>query len=107
MTTPNSSPTAAPIEDGARYMLSEHFMLREIAGEALLIPLPSSGLPGNAMITLNATSVFLFRLLAKPCTMDELLAGAREAYDDPANMLETNIREFIAVHVKSGIICIV
>ena len=107
MTTNDTSNITASSAEAAnqRYALSEHFMLREIAGESLIIPLPSSGLPGNAMITLNETSTFLLRLLAQPKTMDELIALAREEYDDPENALEANIRGFVEAHLKTRIIC--
>ena len=104
MNTHHSAPISAESDAGTRYVLSENFMLREIAGEALLIPLPASGLPGNAMITLNETSAFLLRSLSTPHAMNDLFSLAKEAYDDPDGTLEENIRAFVAMHVKTGVI---
>lgn len=104
MNTLHSAPVSAESDACARYVLSENFMLREIAGEALLIPLPASGLPGNAMITLNETSALLLRSLSVPRAMNDLFLLAKETYDDPDNTLEESIRAFVAMHVKTGVI---
>ena len=95
---------SAALRDGASYIRSEHFMLREVAGEALMVPLPSSGLPGNAMVMLNETSLFLLKLLAEPHSLAEVLEKAHEEYDDPEGLLETHIRDFITLHLKTRVI---
>ena len=83
-----------------RYQLSSDYLLREIAGEGVLVPIGRA--PGNTMTTLNKTSVFLFRLLETPHTVEEIIALAQQRYNDPSGVLDAQIREFISNHLQTG-----
>ena len=83
-----------------QYRANTHDVYRKIAGESVLIP--SGDLPGNVMVTLNASGAFLWEQLQQPRTMDELIAAARAVYDDPNHELETQIRAFVEGRVKTG-----
>jgi len=86
-----------------RYLANPHFMLREIAGETLLIPIGAAS-QGNMLLPLNDTSHFLWTLLQTPRTMEEILIQAREVYDDPDGSMEQNIADFIQAQVQTGLI---
>ena len=83
-----------------RYRANGNYVYRKIAGEGVLIP--SGDLPGNVMVTLNASGAFLWEQLQQPRTMDELIAAARAVYDDPNHELEAQIRAFVEDRVKTG-----
>lgn len=83
-----------------RYRANGNYVYREIAGEGVLIP--SGDLPGNVMVTLNETGAFLWAQLQEPKTMEELIAAAREAYDDPNGEMEAQIRDFVSEKLKTG-----
>lgn len=83
-----------------RYRANGNYVYRKIAGEGLLIP--SGDLPGNVMVTMNETGGFLWEQLQKPKTVDELIAAAQAAYDDPSHELEGQIRAFVEERVKIG-----
>ncbi|MBE5799102.1 MAG: PqqD family protein [Clostridiales bacterium] len=100
MNTPNQTPV---ISEETRFLANPDFMLREIAGEALLIPVGAAA-QGNAMFPLNETGHFIWSLLQDALTMQEIIARANEAYDDPEGCMEQNIRDFILAHVRSGLI---
>ena len=60
--------------------LKDGFILRQIAGETMVIP--SGGeLNLNMMITLNETGCFLWERLQKGSTEDALVAALLEEYD--------------------------
>ena len=82
------------------YRANGSYILREVAGEYVLIP--TGDLPGNVMITMNATCAFLWKQLQEPKTIGDLILAAKEAYDDPDGEMETHIREFIENKVKTG-----
>ena len=86
-----------------RYLANPQFMLREIAGETLLIPVGASA-QGNMLLPLNETSHFLWTLLQTPRTMEEIIAQAREVYDDPDGSMEQSIADFIEAQVRFGLI---
>lgn len=83
-----------------QYRANTHYVYRKIAGESVLIP--SGDLPGNVMVTLNASGAFLWEQLQQPRTMDELIAAARAVYDDPNHELDAQIRAFVEDRVKTG-----
>ena len=89
--------------NSVRYRANPNFMLREIAGETLLIPVGAAS-QGNMLFPLNETSHFLWGLLQSPLTIEEIIAAAREAYDDPDGSMEQSIVDFVGMHVASGLL---
>lgn len=82
------------------YRVNENYILREIAGEHVLIP--TGDLPGNVMITMNGTCAFLWEQMKEPKTVDDLVFAARQHFDDPNGELEAHIHEFVEYRVKTG-----
>ena len=58
---------------GIKFIRDEDFILREIAGEAVLVPVGENTELSNSIISLNETSVFLWKLFDHPVTYDEVL----------------------------------
>lgn len=82
------------------YRANGNYVLREIAGEHVLIP--TGDLPGNVMITMNGTCAFLWKQMQEPKTVGDLILAAKEKYDDPQGELEKHVREFVEYRVKTG-----
>ena len=61
--------------------MKNKFLLREIAGEFLLIPLGSSSKQFNSIITMNETGAFIWRLLEKGMSVQEVARALTEDYD--------------------------
>lgn len=89
-------------ENKKRYRAYPDFLLREVAGEALLMPTGTA--MSGMMLPLSETAAFLWRLLETPKTVQDLVFAARAEYADDEGTLEENIREFIKEHTKSGLI---
>ena len=83
-----------------RYRASEKYILREIAGEFVLVPTGDG--PGNAMITLNKTCAFLWQQLQQEKTIGDLILASRRRFADPNGGLEADIKEFVEYRVKTG-----
>ena len=60
--------------------LKDGFILRQVAGENVVVPFGET-LNLNAMITLNETGVFLWKLLEEETTVEELTAALLKEYD--------------------------
>lgn len=61
---------------------SEDYILREIGGEMILVPVLAEGPLANTMMTMNETSVWLWRRFAKGSTAKQVLDDAVLQFDD-------------------------
>ena len=53
--------------------VSKDFILREIAGEYILVPTGASAAKINGLITMNELGCFVFKTLQEECTLDALV----------------------------------
>lgn len=60
--------------------LKEGFILREVAGEIIVIP-SGTELDLNMMITLNETGAFLWKCLERGTERDDMVSALRKEYD--------------------------
>lgn len=87
-----------------KYKANPDFLLREVAGEAVLIPVGEAGVFENSVISLNDTCSFLWKLFQEPRTEEEVIAEAKKEYSDPDGEMEQGIRSFIEEYVKYGLL---
>ena len=87
-----------------KYRANPDFLLREVAGEAVLIPVGEAGVFENSVISLNGTCSFLWKLFQEPRTEEEVIAEAKKEYSDPDGEMEQGIRSFIEEYVKYGLL---
>lgn len=82
------------------------FVLREIAGETLLVPAGKTALDLNGMLTLNETGAALWRMLPEAADAEALTpgpaAGIRGAR--PAEQVRADVEEFLARLRELGIV---
>lgn len=70
--------------------IKEGYILQEVAGTFLVMPTGSEdGL--KRVITLNETGAFMWRLLEKGLTRDEIVAKTEEEYDAPREIIEQDV----------------
>lgn len=87
-----------------KYRANPDFLLREVAGEAVLIPVGEAGVFENSVISLNDTCSFLWKLFQEPRTEEEVIAEAKKEYSDPDGEMEQGIRSFIEEYVRYGLL---
>lgn len=87
-----------------RYQVNQNFILREIAGEALLVPVGEAGMFTNSMVSLNLTSLFLWKQFTVPNTIGSVIHEAQETFDDPSGKMEDEIRQCVLEYVKTGLL---
>ena len=75
--------------------MKNNFLLREIAGEFLLIPLGSSSKQFNSIITMNETGAFIWRLLEKGMSVQEVAKALTEDYDVSFDKAVSDTDKFI------------
>ena len=76
-----------------RYVTTSDFILRQIGGESVLVPIGDAGDLENSMISLNDTFAFIIRQFESPHSVTEVIAAARNEYEDPDGLLEKHITE--------------
>lgn len=90
-------------ESVKRYRTSPDYLLREIAGDSILVCVGEQSSLGNSMISLNETAGFLWKLFETPRTVSEALEESRKIYDDPENCMEQHIGAVVREYVKLGL----
>ncbi len=71
------------------------FILREVAGSYVVVPVNDLTMDFNGMINLNETGAFLFQLLQKGAEKSELISRMLEEYEVTAERAEADIDKFI------------
>lgn len=81
------------------------FVLKNLAGSNVVIPMGSELVDFNGMITLNETGAFLWECLKEHKTRDELADALMQEYSGVEKETALNdIDEFIGILEKNGII---
>lgn len=82
------------IEYAKVYKANPNVVMREVDGDWLLIP-TGNDIAINGLITLNPIAQFLWQQFQTPSTIPEVLAKAKEKYDDEEGCMERDIRCFV------------
>ena len=75
--------------------VNQEFLLKEIAGSFVVIPVSSILVDFDGMITLNETGVFLWRLLEEDRTFEQLLTELQKEYDIDEKTAREDINAFL------------
>mgnify|MGYP000917778549 FL=1 len=79
-------------------------MLREIAGDYIIIPTGKTVLEFNGLITVNEVGVSIWNMLQKEVTFDKLVQGILDEYDVEEQIAREDIREFLDKLIAGGIL---
>ena len=84
--------------------IEKEFVLREIAGEYVIIPTGTTVLEFNGLATINEVGVFLWKLLEEGATEKQLISKTLAEYDVDEETARTDIREFLERLVENKVI---
>ena len=84
--------------------ITKEFVLREIAGDYIIIPTGKTVFDFNGLITLNEVGVSLWKMLQNEVTFDDLLQGVLDEYDVEPAVAREDIQECLEQLVNRGII---
>ena len=79
----------------------KEFILREIVGEAVLIP---TGAQFNGLMSVNELGKFIWENYEKASNEDELLKFVLDEYEVDEDVAKTDLDEFLAVLKENEII---
>ena len=75
--------------------IKNDFILREVAGSYVVVPVNDRTMDFNGMINLNETGALLFEILQKGAEKPELVSRMLEEYEVSAERVEADIDKFI------------
>ncbi|MBO4848845.1 MAG: PqqD family protein [Clostridia bacterium] len=84
--------------------IRDGFVLRQVADATIVVPAGEASMDFNGMITLNETAAFLWRLLEKETTEEELVAAMLGEYDVDEERAKAGIKRFVEKLGKEGLL---
>ena len=85
--------------------IKEGFVLKEIAGSFVVVPVGNELVDLSAMITLNETGAFLWSLLENDVDMDYMCEQVMKEYEGaPADEVRNDISEFVTTLKERNIL---
>lgn len=85
-----------------RYIANVEYLLRKIAGKAVLIPVGKGAEQLNGIITLNETFEFIWKQFQKPNTIAGVVKAAELEYAAENEVIEKDIRKFVEESKRYG-----
>ena len=83
---------------------TKEMVLREIAGEHILIPVGQTALKVHGMITLSESGLLLWNKLQEECTEDDLVDALLAEYEVDRETAAADVAAFIQQMQKVGIL---
>lgn len=84
--------------------VSENFVMREIAGEIVVIPTGTVAQRFNGLISMNEVSAFIWEHLEACQTPEDMLALVLNEYDVSEDVARKDVFQFLADLKKAGMI---
>lgn len=84
--------------------VDKEFVLREIAGDYVIIPTGKTVLEFNGMLTVNEVGVEIWNMLQEEVTFEEIVQGILQEYDADAETVKADVREFLDTLIAGGIL---
>ena len=84
--------------------IKEGFLLRNVAGNYVIVPVGDDAVEFNGIVTLNESGKFLWDLLENEITKEELLRKFMEEYNVPEETAKADIKDFMQTLLNSGIV---
>ena len=75
--------------------IKDGFVLRQVAGNYIVIGVGGDAVNFNGMVTINETGAFLWKLLEAGCDKEDLLAALLKEYDVDEESAKKDITAFL------------
>lgn len=76
--------------------VKDGFILREIAGSYVIVPVGENLVDFSAMMTVNETGAFIWKMLCNGAQRDEIIDAVCAEYDAPREEITADVDEFLA-----------
>ena len=80
------------------------FIMQNVGGENILVPLGAQVMDMNGLITLNDTAACIWELLDEERSLDELTAAVAEGFDVDSETARADVRAFLDDITRLGLL---
>ena len=80
------------------------FMLQNVGGQSILVPLGAQVMDTNALITLNPTGRYVWELMAEHRSVDELAEAVTEKFDVELDRARVDVQAFLDEVTAMGLV---
>lgn len=84
--------------------VKKDFVARKVAGTDIVVATGKAVKHFNGYITLNETGRFLFDLLGKETSVEELTEKLLEEYDVTREVAENDVKNFVKILSENGVL---
>lgn len=84
--------------------INKEFILREIAGDYVIVPVGETAVQFNGMISVNETGAVLWKCLQEETDLEHMVQALTSEYDVSTDTAERDAEEFIALLRQHGIL---
>ena len=84
--------------------IKDGFILREVAGSYLVVAVGSAVKDFNGMINLNESGAFLWKMLEKGSTEEEMVDALVKEYNIDKSIAETDVKAFVTKCVEAKLV---
>ncbi len=78
-----------------KYCIKDGFILREVAGEAIIVPNDPDSEIQNSIMEPNETAVFLWRVFMQPSSIEDVTQKVLEEYEVEAEHAKASVVNFV------------
>ncbi|MEE0859083.1 MAG: PqqD family protein [Acutalibacteraceae bacterium] len=75
--------------------MNKKYLLREVAGEYLLVPIGESSVQFNSLVTMNETGAFIWKKLDKGMDTEQIAEALTKEYTISLQQAKNDVIEFI------------
>ncbi len=76
--------------------IKDGYLLREVAGSNIVVPVGEGAMDFSGVITLNEVGAFIWNLLEKDITKDQIVEKMLSEYDVDKTTAENDVEEYIS-----------
>ena len=82
--------------------IKKGFVVREVGGETVVVPVGKMSKEFHGMINLNATGAFLWRFYESAHSVDEGVQALCAEYDVDAEKAKNDVEKFVEILIRNG-----
>ncbi len=92
------------VDMSQKYRISSGFVLRQIAGEYIIVPIDGQSEISNAIMTPNDTAGFLWKEFSEPSSMEQVISRVVTEYEGSEEEIREDVIGFVEQSVNLGIL---
>ncbi len=84
--------------------IKEGFVLRRVGDNHIVVPVGTRAVDFRCIITLNETGAFIWNVLQKPCTVEDVVKAMLGEYDVSVDVVAADVAAFVTAMREKGLL---